>query len=57
MSRSELACESDDSNQEKILPHFEDEFSNATSKEINRLFISYFLHEFLPLVYEQSKKR
>ena len=38
--------------QDKFLSHFEDDFGNATLKEMNHSFTSHFLCEWLPLIDE-----
>ena len=50
-------CGSTSVHADKYLSHFEDDFGNVTSKEINRPKVSHFLYEYLPLIDEHNKQR
>ena len=50
-------CGSTSVHAEKYLSHFEDDYGNITSKDINRPKVLHFLYEYLPLIYEHNKQR
>ena len=39
------------------LSHFEDDYGNVSSKEINRSKVSYFLYDYLPLIDKHNKQQ